>query len=133
MAQVAQQTPEPPRVVGNDVPQRLAEVEKHQAVTQERLEHLSSKEALADFRTEVKTEFANVRTELADFKTEVKTEFANVRAEFANVRAEIANIYTAIANAKTSAIVWSIGAMIALSGIIIGAVFTMLKMLLPAS
>ena len=53
---------------------------------------LSTKTDVAEVRSELKTEIAEVRTEIAGLRTELKTEIAEVRTEIAEVRTEIAEV-----------------------------------------
>ena len=101
---------------------RLA-AEQGDAVTSDQF-----KAGLAEVRSEVRTEIANldtrlstqiaeVRTEIANLDTRLSTQIAEVRAE---QRTQIAGVRTEIATLETRLIRWTVGTVIATATLTVG-------------
>ncbi len=67
-------------------------------------EHYATKADVADLKTELKTDIANLATKMANLRTELKTDIANLATKMANLRTElktdIARLYGQLAGVK---------------------------------
>jgi septal ring factor EnvC (AmiA/AmiB activator) len=79
-------------------------------------ESVATKSDLAEVRTALKQDIAEVRTEIAEVRTELKQEIAEVRTEIAQVRTEIAQ-------SKNDILRW----VFAFNLVLIGAIFGIIK------
>ena len=69
--------------------ERMTRVEHDVAHIKATLEHVATKADLADFKTEVKAETAEIKTDIAEFKAESRAESAELKASMADLKSEM--------------------------------------------